>query len=409
MPCRHCKMCRSPLHVDDAHAECVSCLGKSHADSALSGTLFFLPGICAPDWTSGFSQGTIRLSANARPPSLYDELTKLWRTPTRLSSTLQLQLLSHPLTVLKIKDTSTCLLKMNLWLHISARPQLSDGRRRRAIRPSCAEPHLPSLDAPTRWWDKRLQHFTQWLCSRSSRPRCSPVRKPVLDSASLRDLRSMTDLALRATKATAQAIGRSMSSTTSGSRWWRWKRELCPPFSTLRSGSLFGPAVEGFAERFTEAQKSSQALRHFLPKRTSSSSASSRPRPAPTQQTAKPTPTALEPRPPEDREIEGAHTQQDATLSRSSKIVLDPATQKSSQTTWQKEEGSESHYRWTTPQAASIVSLAAHYRKYFSAYHKRPALMQPVCTAVSSPCHSRFIPLPHGPRPGRPSSACQRE
>ncbi len=165
--------------MDDAHAECVSCLGKSHADSALSGTLFFLPGICAPDWTSGFSQGTIRLSANARPPSLYDELTKLWRTPTRLSSTLQLQLLSHPLTVLKIKDTSTCLLKMNLWLHISVRPQLSDGRRRRAIRPSCAEPHLPSLDAPTRWWDKRLQHFTQWLCSRSSRPRCSPVRKPV--------------------------------------------------------------------------------------------------------------------------------------------------------------------------------------------------------------------------------------
>ncbi len=33
-----------------------------------------------------------------------------------------------------------------------------------------------------------------------------------LGSASLRDLRSATDLALRATKATAQAIGRSMSS-----------------------------------------------------------------------------------------------------------------------------------------------------------------------------------------------------
>ncbi len=42
------------------------------------------------------------------------------------------------------------------------------------------------------------------------------------------------------------------------------------------SGSLFGPAVEGFAKRFTEAQKSSQ-LQHFLPKCTSSSSASSRP------------------------------------------------------------------------------------------------------------------------------------
>ncbi len=45
----------------------------------------------------------------------------------------------------------------------------------------------------------------------------------------------------------------------------------------ISSGSLFGPAVEGFAERFTEAQKSSQAMRHFLPKRTSASSASSRP------------------------------------------------------------------------------------------------------------------------------------
>ncbi len=31
--------------------------------------------------------------------------------------------------------------------------------------------------------------------------------------------------------------------------------------ATVSSGSLFGPAVEGFAERFTEAQKSSQAMR----------------------------------------------------------------------------------------------------------------------------------------------------
>ncbi len=32
---RHCKTCRTPLHADDSHAECVSCFGKSHA--ALSG------------------------------------------------------------------------------------------------------------------------------------------------------------------------------------------------------------------------------------------------------------------------------------------------------------------------------------------------------------------------------------
>ncbi len=30
--------CRTPLHADDSHAECVLCLGKSHADTALSGT-----------------------------------------------------------------------------------------------------------------------------------------------------------------------------------------------------------------------------------------------------------------------------------------------------------------------------------------------------------------------------------
>ncbi len=38
MPRRHCKTCRSRLDADDTHAECMSCLGKSHAVAALSGT-----------------------------------------------------------------------------------------------------------------------------------------------------------------------------------------------------------------------------------------------------------------------------------------------------------------------------------------------------------------------------------
>ncbi len=38
MPRCHCKTFWSPLHTDDTHAECVSCLGKSHAEAALSGT-----------------------------------------------------------------------------------------------------------------------------------------------------------------------------------------------------------------------------------------------------------------------------------------------------------------------------------------------------------------------------------
>ncbi len=38
MPRRYCGSCRSPLHTDDGHSECVSCLGKSHADAALAGS-----------------------------------------------------------------------------------------------------------------------------------------------------------------------------------------------------------------------------------------------------------------------------------------------------------------------------------------------------------------------------------
>ncbi len=192
-----------------------------------------------------------------------------------------------------------------------------------------------------------------------------------LDSAFLRDLRSATDLALRANKATTQAIGHSMSSLIVLERQlWLTMMEMKEvdkvPFldAPVSSGSLFGPAVEGFAERFTEAQKSSQMMRHFLPKCTSSSSASSCPRHAPTQQTAKPTPTTPEPDLLRVSKIESAHARHDANPSRSAKepqpkIALDPAPQKSSWTARQKEEGPESRYCWTTPQAASSVSLAA--------------------------------------------------
>ncbi len=165
-----------------------------------------------------------------------------------------------------------------------------------------------------------------------------------LDSASLRDLRSMTDLARRITKATAQAIGHSMSSLIMLERHlWLTMMEMKEadkvPFldPLVSSGSLFLPAVESFAEHFTEAQKSSRAMQDFLPKRTNSSSASSCPRPAPTQRTAKPTQTDPEPRPPQDRLGSGA-----------SKILVNSQAERG---------GAESRYRWTTPQAASIVPL----------------------------------------------------
>lgn len=71
--------------------------------------------------------------------------------------------------------------------------------------------------------------------------------------------------------------------------------------SPVSTTGLFGPAVEGYAECFTVAQKSFQAIRHFLPKCSSSAAASNRPKNVPTQHPTKPVPpvasTAPKPEP----------------------------------------------------------------------------------------------------------------
>ncbi len=81
----------------------------------------------------------------------------------------------------------------------------------------------------------------------------------------------------------------------------------------ISPSGLFGPAVEGFAERFTEAQKASQAMRHFLPKRSSPAAAQSRPRTAPTQQPAKPAPAVSAPQPARTQQPRGRSRSADAT------------------------------------------------------------------------------------------------
>ncbi|CAM4295375.1 unnamed protein product [Leuciscus chuanchicus] len=115
-----------------------------------------------------------------------------------------------------------------------------------------------------------------------------------------KDLRSATDLALRATKTTAQALGRNMASLVVLERHlWLNLTEIRDADKTafldspVSTTGLFGPSVNGFAERFTEAQKASSAMKHFLPKR--SSSASRRPKSMPRPE--KSVPQVHQPRP----------------------------------------------------------------------------------------------------------------
>ncbi len=74
--------------------------------------------------------GNIKLSANTPPQSSPKSMISSQNrgeSHTRLASVHLLLPFSHPLTVLKRKDTSACSLWMNPWPHISVRPRLSDG------------------------------------------------------------------------------------------------------------------------------------------------------------------------------------------------------------------------------------------------------------------------------------------
>ncbi len=267
----------------------------------------------------------------------------------------------------------------------------------------------------------------------------SAVDESEPDPATLRELRSATDLALRATKTTAQAIGRSMASLVVLERHlWLTLTEIKNADrvsfldAPISPSGLFGPAVEGFAERFTEAQKASQAMRHFLPKRSSPAAAQSRPRTAPTQQPAKPAPAVSAPQP--------ARTQQPRGCSRSArrhpppkrqgprpKIALDPAPPASSWSAGQEEERVESRHGRTAHQKASRekplgtpfssgcrgncvccyrVRTSAHAtvrcdsgknktqtfskREQFSSSvpHECPASVQPATRVYPTPCHA---------------------
>ncbi len=189
------------------------------------------------------------------------------------------------------------------------------------------------------------------------------------DPATLRELRSATDLALRATKTTAQAIGRSMASLVVLERHlWLTLMEIKDadkvPFldAPISPNGLFGPAVEGFAERFTEAQKVSQAMQHFLPKRSSSAAAPSRPKPAPTKQPAKPAPANPTPQPAKAQQTRGRSCSArrhpfPVRQGPRPRIVLDPVPPASSSSAGQEEERAKSRRGRTAHQTASLKPL----------------------------------------------------
>ncbi len=108
------------------------------------------------------------------------------------------------------------------------------------------------------------------------------------DPGVLQELRTATDLALRATKVTARALGQTMSMlvvqerhlwlTLADMRESDKHRFLDSPIS---QAGLFGEAVEDFAQQFSAAKKQTEAFCHILPRRSAAVSSTLPPAAAP--------------------------------------------------------------------------------------------------------------------------------
>ncbi len=95
------------------------------------------------------------------------------------------------------------------------------------------------------------------------------------DPGVLQELRTATDLALRATKVTAWALGQTMSTLVVQERQlWLTLADMKESDkhhfldSPISQAGLFGEAVEDFAHQFSAAQKQTEAFRHILPRRS---------------------------------------------------------------------------------------------------------------------------------------------
>ncbi len=219
------------------------------------------------------------------------------------------------------------------------------------------------------------------------------MSKPVWISASLRDLRSVTDLALRSTKATAQAIGCLMFSLIVLERHlWLTMMEMKEadkvPFlhDPVSSGSLFGPAV-----------KSSQCD-------TSSLSAPALPLHPVTPDLRRLSRQLNQRQPPQSTDLLRVSSRsalrypfpaQECLGSGTSEILLNS----------QAERREARVSLLLDHPASSLYCVSCAEESVFMDPHG--PTIAPRCPTAAS-LHSRFNPLPRGPRPGRPSPLCQR-
>ncbi len=224
------------------------------------------------------------------------------------------------------------------------------------------------------------------------------MSKPVWISASLRDLRSATDLALRSTKATAQAVGRLMFSLIELERHlWLTMMEMKDkiPFlhAPVSSGSLFGPAVKSSQCDTSSLSAPALSLHPVTPDlRRLSRQLNQRQPPQSTDLLRVSSRSALRyPFPAQECLGSGTseillNSQAERREARVSLLLDHPAKQ---------------------PLLCLLLPRLVLCAEESVFMDPHGPTIAPRCPTAAS-LHSRFNPLPRGPRPGRPSPLCQR-
>ncbi len=142
------------------------------------------------------------------------------------------------------------------------------------------------------------------------------------DLAVLHELRAATDLALRATKVTAQSLGRAMSTLVVQERHlWLcltdMKEQEKVQFlnAPVSQTGLFGDAVESCAQQFSAAQKQTEAIKHIMRRRKPAAASTPAAAPQPARRHGRPPVAAPAPTPrqqPSTVRRRGAGHRQDA-------------------------------------------------------------------------------------------------